>query len=209
MNLIFLGPPGAGKGTVAQRLVDLIHTVQISTGDLLRDAVKRGTELGARAKGYMDAGELVPDALVIGLLQERIAADDCRAGFILDGFPRTIPQAEALDGAGVALDRVVNFVLADAVIVRRLSGRRIHRASGKIYNVNPGGIPAPPPDMAPDELLQRDDDKPEAIQNRLEVYRRQTEPLIAYYGRRGLLTDIDAAQDLDPIVADLRSALGI
>jgi adenylate kinase len=209
MNLIFLGPPGAGKGTVAQRLVELIETVQISTGDLLRDAVKRGTELGARAKHYMDAGELVPDALVIGLLQERIAADDCRNGFILDGFPRTIPQAEALDGAGVKLDRVINFVLADDVIVRRLSGRRIHRASGKIYNVNPGGIPAPPPDMDPDTLLQRDDDKPGAIQNRLEVYRRQTEPLIAYYTQRGILTDIDAAQDLDPIVADLRAALGV
>jgi adenylate kinase len=189
-------------------MVELTGTVQISTGDLLREAVRKGADLGRQAKAYMDAGDLVPDALVIGLLKERIAMDDCRQGFILDGFPRTIPQAEALDAAGVSIDKVINFVLADDVIVRRLSGRRIHRPTGKIYNVNPGGIPAPTPEIARD-LCQRDDDKPEAISNRLEVYRRQTEPLIAYYTRRGLLIDADAAQDLEPIVREVRGALGL
>jgi adenylate kinase len=207
MNLIFLGPPGAGKGTVAHRVMNDLKLVQISTGDLLRAAVKAGTELGKQAKNYMDKGELVPDSLVISLLKERIAQPDCKGGFILDGFPRTIPQAEALVAAGVAIDKVVNFNLSDAVIVRRLSGRRIHKTTGKIYNVNPEGYPPPPPDMPAGELIQRDDDKPEAIQNRLVVYRRQTEPLIAYYTAKGLLADIDAAQDLEDIVRDLQPVL--
>ena len=209
MKLIFLGPPGAGKGTVAQKLVDELGILQISTGDLLREAVKQGTELGLKAKGYMDSGELVPDDLVIGLLKERIATPDCASGFILDGFPRTIPQAEALEAAGVAVDKVINFGLADEVIIHRLSGRRIHKETGKIFNVNPGGIPAPPPDMAPGELYQRDDDKPEAIGNRLVVYREQTEPLIAFYEARGLLGNVNADQDLEPIAADVKSILGV
>lgn len=209
MKLIFLGPPGAGKGTAAQKLVEDLGMVQISTGDLLREAVKQGTELGAKAKGYMDAGELVPDDLVIALLKERISRDDCQAGFILDGFPRTIPQAEALDAAEVEIEKVINFGLEDEVIIHRLTGRRIHKATGKIYNVSPGGIPAPPPDMDPAELLQRDDDKPEAIANRLQVYRAQTEPLTGYYTERNLLADIDADQDLGPIVAQIKGVLGI
>jgi len=209
MNLIFLGPPGAGKGTVAQQMVEDIHIPQISTGDLLREAVKQGTELGLKAKSYMDTGELVPDDLVIGLLKERIAREDCGKGFILDGFPRTIPQAEALVAAGVKIDRVINFGLDDEIIIHRLSGRRIHKETGKIYNVNRGGIPAPPPDMDPDELLQRDDDKPEAIKNRLVVYRRQTEPLIDFYANSGLLADVNANRDLDPIVAELKEILGV
>ena len=205
MKLIFLGPPGAGKGTVAQYLVRGLGLVQISTGDLLREAVKNGAELGRQAKSYMDAGELVPDELVIGLLKERIQADDCRQGFILDGFPRTIPQAEALAEAGVGVDRVINFTLADDVIIHRLSGRRIHRESGKIYNVNPDGIPSPPPDMPPDALYQRDDDKPEAIRNRLVVYRKQTEPLVGYYADKSILADVDANRDLKPIASDIRA----
>ena len=209
MKLIFLGPPGAGKGTVAQRLIEDVDLPQISTGDLLREAVKAGTALGLKAKGYMDSGELVPDDLVIGLLQERIAREDCAAGFILDGFPRTIPQAEALEASAVPIDKVINFDLEDDVIVRRLSGRRIHKETGKIYNVNPGGIPAPTPDMGPDVLLQRDDDKPDAIQNRLVVYRRQTEPLIGFYTKRSLLETLDANQDLDPIMAELKTILGV
>ncbi len=209
MKLIFLGPPGAGKGTVAQRLIQDVDLPQISTGDLLREAVKAGSELGIKAKGYMDAGELVPDDLVIGLLQERITRDDCATGFILDGFPRTIPQAEALEASAVPIDKVINFDLEDPVIIRRLSGRRIHRETGKIYNVNPGGIPAPPPDMGPDVLLQRADDKPEAIENRLVVYRRQTEPLINFYTERNCLATVDANQDLEPIVAELKTILGV
>lgn len=209
MKLIFLGPPGAGKGTVAQRIVDELKVVQISTGDLLREAVKQGTDLGLQAKGFMDSGELVPDDLVIGLLRERIKAPDCEGGFILDGFPRTIPQAEALAAAGLSVDKVINFGLDDEVIIHRLSGRRIHKASGKIYNVNPGGIPAPTPDMSPDALYQRDDDKPEAIGNRLVVYRNQTEPLIAYYQDRGILADVNANQDLEPIANEIKAILGL
>ncbi len=207
MNLIFLGPPGAGKGTVAQRVTDDLGVVQISTGDLLRAAVGAGSELGKKAKGYMDSGELVPDELVIDLLKERILEDDCKDGFILDGFPRTIPQAEALEAAGVKIDKVINFVIPDDLIIHRLSGRRIHKATGKIYNVNPDGVPKPPVDMDPSELLQRDDDKAEAIANRLVVYRKQTEPLIGYYSDKNLLVDITASQDIGQTVADVKAAL--
>ncbi len=207
MKLIFLGPPGAGKGTISQRITEDLGVVQISTGDLLREAVKAGSELGKQAKGYMDAGELVPDQLVIDLLKERIAKPDCEEGFILDGFPRTIPQAEALDQAGVKVDRVVNFVLEDQLIIRRLSGRRIDKVTGKIYNVNPEGEPQPPAGTPAEALLQRDDDKPEAIANRLVVYRQQTEPLIAFYKGKGILADINAGQDLEGIVRDAENAI--
>jgi adenylate kinase len=208
MKLVFLGPPGAGKGTIANRVTDELKVVQISTGDLLRAAVAAGSELGKKAKGYMDAGELVPDGLVIDLLKQRIAQPDCRGGFILDGFPRTIPQAEALDAAGVLIDKVINFVVDDAVIIHRLSGRRIHRPTGKVFNVNPGGVPQPPAGVPAAEFYQRDDDKAEAIANRLVVYRRQTAPLIAYYGRRGVAADVDGARDIALIVADVKRVLG-
>ncbi len=207
MRLIFLGPPGAGKGTIAQRITTDLGVIQISTGDLLRAAVKEGSDLGLKAKGYMDAGELVPDQLVIDLLKERIGHKDCGEGFILDGFPRTIPQAGALDEAGVNIDRVVNFSVPDALVIERLSGRRIHKTTGKIYNVNPGGAPQPPADMPAEELLQRDDDKAEAIANRLVVYREQTEPLIAYYRNKGILADIDASQTLEKIVDDVETII--
>ena len=208
MKLIFLGPPGAGKGTIAQGVTDDLGVVQISTGDLLRAAVGEGSELGKQAKGYMDAGELVPDTLVIDLLKERITKDDCKDGFILDGFPRTIPQAEALDQAGVTIDKVVNFVIEDALIVHRLSGRRVHKETGRIYNVNPDGTPQPPADMDPSELLQRDDDQPEAIANRLVVYADQTLPLVGYYKDTGLLVEIEASQDIAKSVSDVKQALG-
>jgi adenylate kinase len=209
MRLVFLGPPGAGKGTVAQHISQTYGWVQISTGDLLREAVKEGSKLGLEAKGYMDSGELVPDQLVIGLLQARIEHDDCKAGFILDGFPRTIPQAEALDASDVVIDKVINFDVHDDIIVKRLSGRRIHKATGKIYNANPDGIPPIPEDMDPEELLQRDDDQPEAIANRLVVYREQTEPLIKYYTDKELLVTVDADRDLHPIVVELKPVLGL
>jgi len=207
MRLIFLGPPGAGKGTIAQQITEDLGVVQISTGDLLRAAVKDGSALGIEARGYMDAGELVPDTLVINLLKERIALPDCADGFILDGFPRTIPQADALEQARVAIDKVINFIVPDELVIQRLSGRRIHKATGKIFNVNPGGVPQPPAGMSPDELLQRDDDKAEAIANRLVVYRDQTEPLIAYYQSRGILADITASRELGEIVADVEAAI--
>ncbi len=208
MKLIFLGPPGAGKGTIAQRVTEDLGVVQISTGDLLRAAVGEGSELGKKAKGYMDAGELVPDDLVIDLLKERIANEDCAEGFILDGFPRTIPQAEALSQSGVPIDKVINFNIEDETIIHRLSGRRIHKETGKIYNVNPDGVPKPPADMDPSELLQRDDDKAEAIANRLVVYRDQTEPLIDYYKKTGLLVDIKADEPIDQIVTAVKVAVG-
>jgi len=207
MKLIFLGPPGAGKGTIAQRVTDDLGVVQISTGDLLRAAVGAGSDLGKKAKGYMDSGELVPDDLVIDLLKERILEDDCKDGFILDGFPRTIPQAEALSEAGVPIDKVINFVIADELIIHRLSGRRIHKETGRIYNVNPDGTPQPPADMDPAELLQRDDDKAEAIANRLVVYRDQTEPLIGYYSEKGLLVDVTASQEIAQTVNDVKAAI--
>lgn len=207
MKLIFLGPPGAGKGTIAHRVIEDLNVVQISTGDLLREAVAAGSALGKKAKSFMDAGELVPDDLVIDLLKERISRDDCKGGFILDGFPRTIPQAEALESAGVPIDKVVNFCVDDELIIHRLSGRRIHRPTGKIYNVNPDGVPQPPADVPAEEFYQRDDDKAEAIANRLVVYSRQTEPLIGFYRERGLLVGIDGAQDITKIVADVKRVL--
>lgn len=207
MNLIFLGPPGAGKGTIAHRVMDDLKVVQISTGDLLRAAVTAGSELGQKAKGFMDAGELVPDDLVIDLLKERIAQDDCQEGFILDGFPRTIPQAEALDAAEVHIDKVVSFNVDDALIVHRLSGRRIHRPTGKIFNVNPDGVPQPPEDVPAEEFYQRDDDKAEAIANRLVVYRDQTAPLIDFYTQKGWLVDVDGTGAIDVIVAEVHAAL--
>jgi adenylate kinase len=209
MRLIFLGPPGAGKGTVAGSVTSKLGIVQISTGDLLREAVKRGSDLGRKAKAFMDAGELVPDDLVINLLKDRISRPDCLKGFILDGFPRTIPQADALEKAGVRIDKVVNFKVDDEVIIRRLSGRRIHRQTGKIYNVNPGGYPPPPPGMPDSDLMQRDDDKAGAIRNRLMVYAQQTHPLIDFYTKRGLLFDIDAGLELEDIVAALKPVLRI
>ena len=207
MKVIFLGPPGAGKGTIARPVTERHGITAISTGDLLREAVKAGSALGLKAKGYMEAGELVPDELVIELLKLRIAQPDCAAGSLLDGFPRTIPQAEALERAGVAIDRVINLQVDDQLVIHRLSGRRLHRETGRIYNVNPDGAPQPSAGMPPEELIQRADDKPEAIANRLEVYRRQTEPLIAFYRERGLLVDIDASQPIDAIVAEVLKAL--
>lgn len=201
MRLMMLGPPGAGKGTIAKKLVDTYGTPQLSTGDLLRAAVKEGTTLGKKAKSYMDAGELVPDEVVIGLIKERLAQSDCRNGFILDGFPRTIPQAEALAKI-TGLQAVINLDVADEEVISRLSGRRTCKTCGAIYhvkNIPPRVEGVCDKDNGP--LFQRDDDKEDAIRNRLQVYRRQTFPLIEHYRAAGILHDVDGAAGVDKVTA--------
>lgn len=207
MNLIFLGPPGVGKGTIAKEIVKQKNIPQISTGDLLRAAVKEGSELGIKAKEYMDAGKLLPDGLVTTLLEERIKKEDCKNGFILDGFPRTIPQAEALEGE-VKINKVLNFKALDKTIIQRLSGRRTCKSCNAIFHIT--NIPPKVEgicDKCGGELFQRDDDKPEAIKKRLEVYQQQTAPLIDYYKNKGILADIDTEQPIPGIVKDTLAAI--
>jgi adenylate kinase len=182
MRLILLGGPGAGKGTQANYIKEKYQIPQISTGDMLRAAVKAGSELGKEAKGYMDSGGLVPDEVIIGLVKERIQEPDCEKGFLFDGFPRTIPQADAMKEAGVPIDAVVDINVPDEEIIKRMSGRRAHLASGRTYHV----VFNPPKEEGKDDvtgelLVQRDDDKEETVRNRLDVYHAQTEPLIGYY----------------------------
>ncbi|WP_022947861.1 adenylate kinase [Methylohalobius crimeensis] len=185
MKLIFLGAPGSGKGTQAQFVCQRYRIPQISTGDMLRSAVREGTELGRKAKAIMDAGELVPDDIILNLIAERIAQSDCDNGFLLDGFPRTIAQAEGLEKMGVNLDNVIEIQVPDEEIVKRLSGRRVHPASGRVYHLmyNP-----PKEDLKDDvtgeALIQRDDDKEETVRKRLEVYHAQTAPLVDFYRQR-------------------------
>ncbi|EKE68762.1 adenylate kinase [Gallaecimonas xiamenensis] len=182
MRIILLGAPGAGKGTQAQFLMKKFGIPQISTGDMLRGAIAAGTPLGLEAKKVMDAGQLVSDEIIIGLVKERIAQADCKNGFLLDGFPRTIPQADAMKDAGVAIDVVIEFDVADEVIVERMSGRRVHAASGRVYHVvyNPPKVEGQD-DETGEALSIRDDDKEETVRKRLGVYHEQTEPLIGYY----------------------------
>ena len=182
MRLILLGGPGAGKGTQANYIKESYQIPQISTGDMLRAAVKAGTELGKKAKAVMDSGGLVPDDVIIGLVKERITQPDCKKGFLFDGFPRTIPQADAMKDAGVAIDAVVDIDVPDQEIIKRMSGRRVHLASGRTYHVtfNPPKVEGKD-DATGEPLIQRDDDKEETVRKRLEVYHNQTEPLIGYY----------------------------
>ena len=182
MRLILLGGPGAGKGTQANLVKDRYQIPQISTGDMLRAALKEGTELGLKAKAYMDAGKLVPDDVIIGLVKERIKEPDCESGFLFDGFPRTIPQADAMKEAGVPIEAVVDIDVPDEEIIKRMSGRRVHLASGRTYHI----VFNPPKEEGKDDetgepLIQRDDDQEETVRKRLEVYHAQTEPLIGYY----------------------------
>jgi adenylate kinase len=182
MRLILLGGPGAGKGTQANFIKERYGIPQISTGDMLRAAVKAGTELGKQAKKVMDAGGLVSDDIIIGLVKERIKEPDCQKGFLFDGFPRTIPQADAMKNAGVAIDAVVDIDVPDTEIIKRMSGRRVHLASGRTYHL----IFNPPKkegkdDLTGEDLIQRDDDKEETVRKRLEIYHSQTEPLVEYY----------------------------
>ncbi|MBW1685305.1 MAG: adenylate kinase [Deltaproteobacteria bacterium] len=182
MRLILLGGPGAGKGTQANFIKEKYGIPQISTGDMLRAAVKAGTELGKEAKRHMDSGGLVPDDVIIGLVKERIKEPDCEKGFLFDGFPRTIPQADAMKEAAVSIDAVVDINVPDAEIIKRMSGRRAHLASGRTYHVvfNPPKLEGKD-DVTGEPLVQRDDDKEETVRKRLEVYHDQTEPLIGYY----------------------------
>ena len=182
MKIILLGAPGAGKGTQAQFIMNKFAIPQISTGDMLRSAIKAGTELGKQAKTLMDAGQLVPDDLIISLVKERVAQPDCAKGFLLDGFPRTIPQADALKSAGIAIDYVLEFDVPDEVIVERMSGRRVHQPSGRSYHIvyNPPKVEGKD-DVTGEDLIIRADDKPETVLDRLAVYHKQTSPLIDYY----------------------------
>ena len=182
MRIILLGAPGAGKGTQAQILKDKFNIPQISTGDMLRAAIKANTKLGLEAKQFMDSGALVPDQLIIELVKERIQDSDCMQGFLLDGFPRTIPQAEAMKEAAITIDMVIEIDVPDNVILDRLSGRRTHLASGRIYHIhnNPPKIQGKD-DVTGEDLVQRDDDKEETILKRLKVYHSQTKPLVDYY----------------------------
>jgi adenylate kinase len=212
LNLIFLGPPGAGKGTQAQRLRDDFHLPYISTGDMLREHVKNQTELGRKAKEYMDSGGLVPDELVIAMLSERLQQDDTGDGFILDGFPRTIPQAEALDEELERLGRRITAVLLidvpDDVLVERISGRRVCVKAGHNYHVK---YDPPKHDNVCDQdgsrLIQRDDDKPEVVRARLQTYHEQTEPLIGYYDERGLLRRFDGTRSPDEVHGHIRATI--
>jgi len=183
MRAILLGPPGAGKGTQAQVICERFGIPQISTGDMLRAAVKAGTELGKKAKAVMDAGGLVSDDIIVGLVKERISQKDCTRGFLLDGFPRTLPQAEATRDAGVVIDAIVEIDVPDQVIVERMSGRRAHLASGRTYHVkfNPPKVDGRD-DVTGEPLVQRDDDKEETVRKRLEAYHAQTEVLVTFYG---------------------------
>jgi adenylate kinase len=213
MRLIFLGPPGVGKGTQAQRLAAEEGIPQVSTGEILRHAVKQGTPLGKQAQGFMDAGKLVPDEVVIGIIRERVKGAECARGYILDGFPRTVAQAEALDqmlrtNGGPGIDHVVSFEVPHADLIRRLSGRRSCPACQAVYHLEH----APPKregrcDTCGGALVQRDDDKPETVEARLAVYERQTRPLIEYYERRGLLRRVDATTSIDQVYERLRATV--
>ena len=182
MRIILLGGPGSGKGTQAGFLMRHFGIPQVSSGDMLRAAVREGTALGRKARGIMDAGELVPDDLIVAMIGERLDQPDCSAGFVLDGFPRTIPQAEALREAGVVIETVIEIEVDDEEIVLRMSGRRVHPASGRVYHLvhNPPRVPGRD-DETGEALVQRDDDQEATVRNRLAVYREQTRPLIAFY----------------------------
>ena len=193
MRLILLGPPGAGKGTQANFITQAYGIPQISTGDMLRSAVKEGTPLGQAAKKVMDGGALVSDDIIIGLVKDRLTAPDCAKGYLFDGFPRTIPQADAMRDAGVPIDYVLEIHVPDGVIVERMSGRRVHMISGRTYHVkfNPPKVPGKD-DVTGEPLIQRDDDKEATVLNRLAIYHAQTEPLIAYYAKWGATGDTRA-----------------
>ncbi len=212
MRVILLGAPGAGKGTQAKFLMESYSIPQISTGDMLRAAVAAGSPLGMKVKGVMDSGALVSDDLIIDLVKDRISQEDCEKGFLLDGFPRTIPQAEALGNSGVAIDHVLEIHVDDEAIVSRLSGRRVHEASGRIYHVDHN----PPQEAGKDDqtgeaLIQREDDQEATIRHRLSVYHEQTEPLVKFYQgvENVTFSRVDGIGSLDDIKSKVVEALGM
>ena len=197
MNIIMLGAPGAGKGTQAEKICEKLNIPAVSTGNILREAIANGTDMGLRAKSFIDAGGLVPDEVVIGIISDRLKEDDCKNGFILDGFPRTIPQAEALDKMGVVIDRVIDIEVPDESITARLSGRRVCLKCGATYHVDykkpkVEGIC----DVCGDKLVQRKDDMPETVLDRLKTYHEQTEPLKGYYEKKGILRVVEGQEDV-------------
>ena len=213
MKIIMLGTPGAGKGTQAKQIAGKYNIPHISTGDIFRANIKNGTELGKKAKEYMDQGQLVPDELTCDLVMDRIAEDDCKNGFVLDGFPRTIPQAEALDAAltktGQAMDYAIDVDVPDENIVNRMSGRRACLKCGATYHI----VSIPPKkegicDTCGSELVIRDDDKPETVQKRLDVYHEQTQPLIDFYQKKGILKSVDGTQSMDEVFGAITEILG-
>ena len=207
MKIIFLGAPGAGKGTQAELVSERLGIPTISTGAIIRKALKEGTEMGLAAKSYIEAGKLVPDEVVIGIIRERLAEDDCKNGFILDGFPRTIAQAEALDKMGIVIDLVVNISVSDETIVSRMSGRRVCPTCGATFHTlfNPSAK-GDKCDKCGAELTIRKDDKPETVKNRLAVYHRETEPLKDFYRERGVLYPVE---DMGPVEATSKAILAI
>lgn len=207
MNVVFLGPPGAGKGTQAVRVCERLNIPQISTGDILRKAIKEQTDTGLKAKAFIDQGQLVPDDVVIDIVRERLAMPDCQNGYILDGFPRTVPQAQALSGFA-RIDAVVDIEVSDDKLVARLSGRRVCPACGATFHESRLGGKTDC-DKCGAALIQRDDDKAETVLNRLKVYHDQTAPLIDFYGKQGLLKTVDGSQPLDDCLADILTALGV
>lgn len=208
MNLILLGAPGAGKGTQAEVICDKLSIPAISTGNIIREALAKGTEMGVKAKSYIDAGQLVPDEVVIGIIKERLAKDDCQKGFILDGFPRTIPQAEALDAMGIVIDKVIDIEVPDEKIIKRMSGRRVCSKCGASYHLE---YKKPAKEgvcnVCEGELIQRKDDHPDTVLDRLNVYHEQTEPLKDYYSKAGLLKVVEGQEEVADTTALTLKAL--
>ena len=208
MNLILLGAPGAGKGTQAEIICAKLNIPSISTGNILRAAVKEGTEMGLKAKSFMDAGALVPDEVIIGILKDRLAQDDCANGFILDGVPRTIAQAESLEKAGIRFDDVISIEIPDEAIMERMSGRRVCEHCGASYHL----VAVPPKvpgvcDSCGGKLIQRHDDEPETVKHRLEVYHKETEPLKDFYAERGLLRSVENQPSVEATTKAILNAL--